>query len=104
MRFNCTSLVVLVVTYIGISNYVAYKQVNKIQEDLAEVIEATDPTEIIKEKNEENIEQAREEELDLNNIKLISNPHLASLLSVNEDVVGELVVNNTNIKLPRCSS
>lgn len=95
-----SSLVVLVVTYIGISNYVAYKQVNKIQEDLAEVIEATDPTEIIKEKNEENIEQAREEELDLNNIKLISNPHLASLLSVNEDVVGELVVNNTNINYP----
>ena len=49
------SLVILVVTYIGVSNYVALKQVNAIKDDLAEVIEVTDPTEIIEQENEESL-------------------------------------------------
>ncbi len=95
-----SSLVILVVTYIGVSNYVSLKQVNEIQKDLAEVIELTDPTEIIEEKNEENLQNAKEEETPLEDIKYITNTELASLLTVNEDVVGELIVNNTNINYP----
>ena len=55
-----SSIVILIVTYIGVSNYIAEKQVDSIKQNLAEVIEVTDPTEIIKEKNEENIEIAEE--------------------------------------------
>ena len=95
-----SSLVILVVTYIGVSNYVSLKQVNAIQEDLAEVIEVTDPTEIIEQKNEENLEQAQIEETPLEDIKMITNTELASLLTVNEDVVGKLIVNNTNVDYP----
>lgn len=95
-----SSLVILVVTYIGISNYIALKQVNAIQKDLAEVIKGTDPTEIIEQKNEENLQEAKQEETPLDDIKLITNTNLASLLTVNEDVVGELIVNNTNVNYP----
>lgn len=95
-----SSIVILVVTYIGVSNYVSLKQVNAIQEDLAEVIEVTDPTEIIEQKNEENLEQAQIEETPLEDIKMITNTELASLLTVNEDVVGKLIVNNTNVDYP----
>ena len=95
-----SSLVILVVTYIGVSNYVSLKQVNEIQKDLAEVIELTDPTEIIEEKNEEKLQNAKEEETPLEDIKYITNTELASLLTVNQDVVGELIVNNTNINYP----
>ena len=95
-----SSLVILIVTYIGVSNYIALKQVNAIKEDLAEVIEDTDPTDIIEQKNEENLEQAEIEEKPIDDIKLITNTKLASLLTVNEDVVGELIVNNTNVNYP----
>ena len=95
-----SSLVILVVTYIGISNYIALKQVNAIQDDLAKVIEVTDPTEIIEQKNEENIQEAEETQTPVEEIKLITNKDLASLLTVNEDVVGELKVNNTNVDYP----
>ena len=95
-----SSLVILVVTYIGVSNFVSFRQVNAIQENLAEVIEVTDPTEIIEQKNEENLNLAKEEETPLEEIKMITNTDLASLLTVNEDVVGELIVNNTNVNYP----
>ena len=95
-----SSLVILVVTYIGVSNYVSLRQVNAIQENLAEVIKVTDPTEIIEQKNEENLNLAKEEETPLEEIKMITNTELASLLTVNEDVVGELIVNNTNVDYP----
>lgn len=97
-----SSLVVLVITYIGISNYVALKQVNAIKEDLKKVVELTDVREIIEEKNEENKELIEEQPNieEEQEIKLITNETLAALLSVNEDVVGELKVNNTNIDYP----
>ena len=95
-----SSLVILIITYIGISNYIALKQVNAIQDDLAEVIKVTDPTEIIEQKNEENRADAEESETPIEDLKLITNTSLASLLTVNEDVVGELIVNNTNINYP----
>ncbi len=95
-----SSLVILIVSYIGVSNFVASKQVDAIKKDLAEVIELTDPTQIIEQKNEENIYKAENEEVPIEDIKLITNTDLASLLTVNEDVVGELVVNNTNVNYP----
>ena len=95
-----SSLVILIITYIGISNYIALKQVNAIQDDLAEVIKVTDPTEIIEQKNEENRLSAEETETPIEDLKLITNSNLASLLTVNEDVVGELIVNNTNVNYP----
>jgi len=96
-----SSLVILVITYIGIFNYKALKQVNEIKENLNKVIEITDPTEIINDKNEENIKEHEKIENEAKEeIKLITNEKLAALLTVNEDVIGELKVNNTNIDYP----
>ncbi len=100
-----SSLVILVVTYIGVSNYVALKQVNKIKDELAEVITTTDPTPFIEAKNKENeknyeITTPEEETPNEYPIKKVTNENLASLLTVNNDVVGELKVNNTNIDYP----
>ncbi len=95
-----SSLVILVVTYIGVSNYIAFKDVNKIKDNLAKVIEDTNTAEIIEKKQEENIKEAEENNKPLDSIKLISNEKLAALLSVNEDVIGELKINNINIEYP----
>ena len=116
-----SSLVILIVTYIGVSNYIALKQVTAIKKDLAKVIETTDAMEIINKKNEENKQKMEEQTENIppnepttpepsepsnpeptnpNPYKLISNIDLATLLTVNEDVVGELKVNNTNVDYP----
>ncbi len=103
-----SSLVILVITYIGVSNYVALKQVNKIKEDLAKTIKLTDVTDIVEEKNAENIKNKEENtppenpdsSIQEEEIKLVTNYDLAALLSVNEEVVGELTVNNTNVDYP----
>lgn len=105
-----SSLVILVITYIGISNYVALKQVDAIKDDLNKVIEITDSktiAELIDKKQEEDnpdIETPKPDDDEPveteNNYKLITNMQLASLLSVNEDVIGELKVNNTNVDYP----
>ena len=97
------SLVILVVTYIGVSNYIALKDVSKIKNELAEVVENTTPEEvkeIIEEKQIENEKKAIEEETPKKDIKLITNHKLVSLLPVNKDIIGELKVNNTNIDYP----
>ena len=98
-----SSIIILIVTYIGVSNYVALKDVKKIKEDLVKVIEDTpkeEVKEIIEQKQEQNNEEALKEEIPKDNVKLISNADLASLLTVNEDIIGELKVNNTNINYP----
>lgn len=104
-----SSLVILVITYIGISNYVALKQVDAIKENLNKVIEITDSktiAELIDKKEEDNQNDEPEKPDDNepveteNNYKRITNMELASLLSVNEDVIGELKVNNTNVDYP----
>lgn len=109
-----SSLVILVITYIGVSNYVASVQVDAIKEDLAKVINITDTNDlldIIEKKQEEDRNKVQEEEPNNENeelietepenkLKLITNMELASLLSVNEDVIGELKVNNTNVDYP----
>ncbi len=95
-----SSLVILIVTYIGVSNFISLKQVEAIKNDLAQVVEITNPEDIIKKKNEENINNAKEEEIPEEEVKMVTNSNLASLLTVNEDVVGELIINNTNINYP----
>lgn len=99
-----SSLVVLVITYIGVSNYVTLRQVTSIKDELKQIAEKTDATKIIEEKNKENeqneIDKAELEERPVEEIKLITNEKLAALLTKNGDVIGELKVNNTNIDYP----
>jgi len=52
---------------------------------------------MVDKKNEENNQN---EEISKDKIKYISNFALASLLSVNDEVIGELKVNNTNVDYP----
>jgi len=99
-----SSLVILVITYVGVSNYIALKQVDAIKKDLHKITETVDPTTIIEKKNEENKQAAQDESTETNEpvpeIKLITNEALAALLTTNEDVVGELKVNNTKVDYP----
>ncbi len=98
-----SSLVILVVTYVGVSNYFALKDVKAIKSDLAKVIEETPIEEvenIIEEKQEEVNEEADKNEIPKDDVKLITNAELASLLPINEDIIGHLTVNNTNIDYP----
>ena len=78
-------LVVSMISYISISNYIALQQVTQIKEDLKITIE---------EGNTENIPIETPSE------KEIKNDYILSLLSVNTDTVGWLKVNNTNIDYP----
>ncbi len=97
------SLIILVVTYVGVSNYIALKDVDSIKDNLAQVIENT-PDEkvknIIDEQQEKVNEEALEKDVPKDNIKLITNAELASLLPINQDIVGHLTVNNTNVDYP----
>lgn len=99
-----SSLVVLVITYIGVSNYVAFKQVTAIKQNLNKIAETVDPSEVIEKKNNENkqtaIDEAEENNEPVPEIKLITNETLAALLTTNEDVIGELKVNNTKVDYP----
>ncbi len=98
-----SSLVILVITYIGIFNYVSLKEVDSIKDNLANVTNKLDQEEIkniVDKKNEENEEENEKDPTPTPNIKLITNMNLASLLSVNEEVVGELKVNNTSVDYP----
>lgn len=79
-------LVGAVMAFIGTRNYIAMKKVDSIQENIQNTIkEATQKGELSIGSNEEFI---------------IKNNYIASLLSINEDVVGWLKVNNTNIDYP----
>jgi len=96
-----SSLVVLVITYIGVSNYVALKDDEIIKNDLAKVIENTNNSEIkeiIDQKNNDNLNETPNTSKD--DFKYITNTKLATLLTVNDDVIGEIKVNNTNVDYP----
>lgn len=98
-----SSLVVLVITYIGVSNVVEFNEVKKIKEDLNKIVENTNPKELIEKKNEDNKQDAidnQEPNEPLPEIKLITNEDLATLLAKNEEVVGEVKVNNTEVDYP----
>ncbi len=83
------SLVLSVVGYVAFNNHQSMKEVTAIKENLNKVIEETNPDVIIEE-----LELEKEEELE------IVNDYLASLLTVNDDTVGWLKVNNTNVDYP----
>ncbi len=99
-----SSLVILVITYIGVSNIVEFKEVEAIKNDLNKIVENTDPKEIIDKKNEDNKQEILENnENNAENppeIKLITNENLAALLVKNEEIVGEVKVNNTEVDYP----
>lgn len=101
-----SSLVVLVITYIGVSNIVEFKEVQAIKKDLNKIVENTDPKEIIDKKNEDNKQEILDNNENIDNeenlpeLKLITNEALAALLVKNEEVVGEIKVNNTEVDYP----
>lgn len=79
------SIAVISSALIFFDNYKSMKQVAKIQEEIQEVIIATNPEEIITEIENENGD------------KVVVNDYIASLTSINPEAVGWLKVNNTNI-------
>lgn len=77
--------------YIFYDNYKSMKSVNKIQDELKEVISITDKDDII-----ENISK----DTNINPDKKIENPDIASIYNINPETVGWLTVPNTNIDYP----
>lgn len=78
------ALVLSVVSYVGISNYTSLNEVTKIQEEVKKTIEETEP----------------EEEVTTKEDHVIKNTYISSLFTINQDVVGWLKVNNTNVDYP----
>ncbi len=76
-----------IISYISISNYVAFKEVAQIQEN-------------VKNKIESNTEEELPSDIPENEERVIKNSYLVSLMSMNKDVVGWLKVNETNIDYP----
>lgn len=83
-------LVVSFMSYVGISNYKASKEVNKIKENINNVIDNTNQEEVIEDLNKD-IEKEEDK---------VTNGYVASLLQLNSETVGWLTVNNTNIDYP----
>lgn len=79
------------VGYIFVQNYYAMQEVSSIQEDVASVIEKS-------ESDNADLPETNEEGL------TIKNKYIASLLTINPDIVGYLKVNNTNIDYPVVAS
>ncbi len=73
--------------YISIGNYNAMQEVSKIQEEVAKKIEKSE-------------EIDTEEIIPTDEEYKIKNKYIASLLSINKDVVGYLKVKNTNVDYP----
>ncbi len=80
-----TILVIGIISYIVISNYIALQEVNNIQENLKETIKDKEGSQII-----DPVDSSR----------VIKNKYIASILTVNPDVVGWLKINETNIDYP----
>lgn len=79
-----SALVISVVSYVGISNYVSLQEVTQIQKEVSQTIE----------------DKKGEEIMNPNPDHVIKNKYIASLIDINSDVVGWLKVNNTNIDYP----
>ena len=86
--FLIVFFIVGAVSYIFVQNYYAMQEVSSIQDEVASVIDQVDNDEVVK--NEDGL--------------VIKNPYIASLLSINPDVVGYLKVNNTNVDYPVVTS
>ena len=83
-------LVISFISYILISNFRSSQRVNKIKENIKEVVKNTDQEKVVEEINS----TKTEEEVKVNN------GYLASLLSINPETVGWLKVNDTNVDYP----
>jgi len=83
-------LVISFVSYILISNYRSSQRVNKIKENIKEVVENTDQEKVIEEINSTKTEEEEK----------VNNGYLASMLSINPETVGWLKVNDTNVDYP----
>ncbi len=79
-------LVGSVIAFVGTRNYFSMKKVDLIQENVQNTIHKAT--------------QTGELEIIPDNDYIIKNNYIASLLSINEDVVGWLKVNNTNVDYP----
>lgn len=79
-------LVGSVIAFVGTRNYFAMKKVDSIQENVQNTIK--------------NATQEGDLAINPDNNLIIKNNYIASLLSINEDVVGWLKVNNTNVDYP----
>lgn len=78
-------LVIGIIAYISISNYLSLQEVTGIQEVLKETIKENENNEII-----DPVDSSR----------VIKNNYIASILTINPEVVGWLRVNETNIDYP----
>jgi len=86
----CSLVLVLfligVVGLVAIENYSSLKEVSTIKEKIKNTIDNTEEIELPEDKKDDEL--------------IIKNKYIASLLSINQDIVGYLKVNNTNIDYP----
>ena len=88
--FLALFLVISFISYVGISNYRSSKHVNAIKQNIKKTVEKTDQKKVIDKLNKDKEpEEAK-----------VTNGYVASLLQLNPETVGWLVVNNTNIDYP----
>lgn len=76
-------IVISIICYITLSNYLALQEVNSIQNDIKDVIREN-TNDFVKDDNS----------------KEIKNNYIASILTLNKDVLGWLKVNGTNVDYP----
>ncbi len=90
LKFCIVLLLLLVIgsySYVLITNYTSYQADQSIKEDLKELIEVTDNTEIIKELEKESPLE-------------IKNDYIASIMTLNKEATGWIKINNTEIDYP----
>lgn len=83
-------LVVSFISYVLISNYRATLRVNKIKDNIKHVVETTDTNKVIEDLNKDKADDEPK----------VDNGYVASLLQINPQTIGWLVVNGTNIDYP----
>ncbi len=78
-------LVISIISYLAISNYVSLQEVNEIQDTIKETIKDNENTEITD---------------PTDSTRVIKNNYIASLLTINTDTIGWIKINETNIDYP----
>ena len=88
--FIIVLFIVGMIGYVSLDNYYAMKDVAKINEHVKEQMSKEEEITIPDDKKEEGL--------------VIKNKYIASLLTINKDVIGYLKVKNTNIDYPVVTS